>query len=135
LDYTVTRSIQIINAHQHTFYRNRLAVKNLISFSVVVKETDLLIFAESLLEEEAIKAVLHYRYHLEEYIRKSPDFARTLMPLPSDKYAPPLIRKMLHASRLAQVGPMASVAGAFAEQVGNDLLRISPSEFMQALLL
>jgi ApbE superfamily uncharacterized protein (UPF0280 family) len=122
LDYTVARSRQTIDAHKHTFYRNRITVTNLIPFSVVVQETDLLMFAESLLEEEAIQAVLHYRYHLEEYIRKYPAFAHTLVPLPPDEYAPPLIRKMLHASRLAQVGPMASVAGALAEQVGNDLL-------------
>jgi len=89
---------------------------------VVIQETDLLIFAERPLKEEAIQAVLHYRHHLEAYIRTYPDFARSLVPLPPDEYAPPLIREMLHASRRAQVGPMASVAGALAEQVGNDLL-------------
>jgi ApbE superfamily uncharacterized protein (UPF0280 family) len=89
---------------------------------VVIQETDLLIFAERPLKEEAIQAVHHYRHHLEEYIRSSPGFARSLVPLPPDEYAPPLIREMLHASRRAQVGPMASVAGALAEQVGNDLL-------------
>jgi len=90
---------------------------------VVIKETDLLIFAESPLEEAAIQSVLHYRHHLEEYISTFPDFARTLVPLPPDESAPPFIREMLCASRLAQVGPMASVAGALAEQVGNDLLQ------------
>jgi len=119
---TVTRSILAIDAQQHTFYRNRIAPKHLIPFSVVVQETDLLIFAESLLREAALQSVLHYRYHLEEYIKKSPAFARTLVPLPPDEYAPPLIREMLLASRRAQVGPMASVAGALAEKVGNDLL-------------
>jgi len=89
---------------------------------VVIQETDLLIFAERSLEEEARQRVLHYRHHLEEYIRTAPHFARSFVPLPPDEYAPPIIREMLHASRCAQVGPMASVAGALAEQVGNDLL-------------
>jgi ApbE superfamily uncharacterized protein (UPF0280 family) len=131
VDFTVTRSIQTIDAPQHTFYRNRITAKHLIPFSVVIKETDLLIFAERPLEEEAIEAVLHYRHHLEEYISTSPDFARSLVPLPPDEYAPPFIRKMLHASRLAQVGPMASVAGALAEQVGNDLLEHTPNVIVE----
>lgn len=98
---------------------------------MVIQETDLLIFAEHSLEEEARQRVLHYRHHLEEYIRTSPDFARSLVPLPPDEYAPPLIREMLHASRRAQVGPMASVAGALAEQVGNDLLEHTPNVIVE----
>jgi ApbE superfamily uncharacterized protein (UPF0280 family) len=89
---------------------------------VVIQETDLLIFAERPLKEEAIESVLHYRRHLEEYISTAPAFARSLVPLAPDEHAPALIREMLSASRRAQVGPMASVAGALAEQVGNDLL-------------
>lgn len=89
---------------------------------MVIKETDLLIFAESSLQEEAVEAVVRCRYHLEEYIKQHPAFARTLVPLPPDEYAPRIIREMLAASRRAHVGPMASVAGALAEQVGNDLL-------------
>lgn len=92
---------------------------------MVVRETDLLIFADSLLQEEALRAVLHYRHHLEDYIRACPDFALSLIPLPPDAYAPPLIREMYNASCRAQVGPMASVAGAIAELVGKDLLQHS----------
>ena len=52
-----------------------------------------------------------------------PEFASTLEPLPLQSNAPPLIREMIRAARLAQVGPMASVAGALAEYVGTDLLK------------
>jgi ApbE superfamily uncharacterized protein (UPF0280 family) len=72
--------------------------------------------------EEAKKAVLQYRYQLEEYIRKTPEFLKSLIPLPLDKSAPSIIKEMMHAATLAHVGPMASVAGAVAEKVGNDLL-------------
>ena len=43
------------------------------------------------------------------------------MPLPEDPLAPPLLRTMLSAARLAGVGPMASVAGAIAQAVGAAL--------------
>ena len=106
-----------------TFYRNRITAKDLISFSLVIKETDLLIFADTFLREEAENAVLHYRHHLEKYIQRSPDFLHSLIPLPFDEQASSIIREMMHAAQLAQVGPMASVAGAIAEKVGKDLLK------------
>jgi hypothetical protein len=106
----------------HAFYRDRIFAKDLIPFALAIKETDLLIFADTSLIEEAKKAVLQYRYQLGEYIRKTPDFLKSLIPLPSDPYAPSIIKEMFKAAILAQVGPMASVAGAIAEMVGKDLL-------------
>ena len=109
-------------AEQHTFYRDNIIIKDLISFSVVIKETDLLILADTLLIEEVKEKVMQYRYHLDKYISKNPDFLKSLIPLPSDPYAPSIIKEMSQAAILAQVGPMASVAGAIAEMVGKDLL-------------
>ena len=111
-----------VNAEQHTFYRDNIIIKDLISFSLVIKETDLLILADTLLIEEAKEKVLQYRYHLDKYISKNPDFLKSLIPLPYDPYAPSIIKEMFKAAILAQVGPMASVAGAIAEMVGKDLL-------------
>jgi len=112
-----------IKAEQRAIYRNRITVKDLISFSLPIKETDLLIFADTLLREEAEKAVLHYRYQIEEYIRRFPDFLYSLTPLPYDENSPSIVKEMMQAAILAQVGPMASVAGAIAEKVGKDLLK------------
>jgi len=112
-----------IKAEQRAIYRNRITVKDLISFSLLIKETDLLIFADTLLREEAEKAVLHYRYQIEEYIRRFPDFLYSLTPLPYDENSPSIVKEMMQAAILAQVGPMASVAGAIAEKVGKDLLK------------
>jgi len=107
---------------RHAFYRDRIFAKDLIPFALAIKETDLLIFADTSLIEEAKKAVLQYRYQLEEYTRKTPEFLKSLIPLPFDEYAPSIIKEMMRAAMLAQVGPMASVAGAVAEKVGKDLL-------------
>ncbi len=38
---------------------------------------------------------------------------------------PPIVREMIRTSRLAQVGPMAAVAGAIAQYVSKDLLALS----------
>jgi hypothetical protein len=46
-----------------------------------------------------------------------------LIPLALNEIAPPIIKEMLRSALLAQVGPMASVAGAIAEFVGKDLLK------------
>jgi len=39
-----------------------------------------------------------------------------------EAYAPAIVKDMAEAARLAGVGPMAAVAGAIAQAVGNDLL-------------
>lgn len=109
--------------HQQRFYRDRIIAQHLVSFTVVVQETDLFILAETQLADRARQSVLNYRYQLEEYIRQHPSFLHTLTPLPPDPHAPPLVRAMMEAARQADVGPMAAVAGALAAQVGEDLLQ------------
>ncbi len=110
-------------------YRNLLLGQDLVSFEVQVKETDLFIRARRDLRETAYQSILRYRFQLEQYILDRPEFVRSLVPLEDDEFAPPIVRRMLWAGRLAGVGPMASVAGAMAEAVGQDLLRES-SEVM-----
>jgi hypothetical protein len=111
--------------HQHRFYRDRLEVRGLVPFAVAVQETDLFILAESSLADRARESILNYRYQLEAYIRQHPPFLKSFSPLPPDPLAPPMIRDMLRAAAIAGVGPMAAVAGAFAETVGSDLLQYS----------
>jgi ApbE superfamily uncharacterized protein (UPF0280 family) len=103
-------------------YRERVKSDDLVSFEVVVKETDLLIRAESDLQPEAREAVHRCRHQIESYIAMNPGFERSLVPVEEDAFAPKIIREMICSSRLASVGPMASVAGAVAESVGRELL-------------
>lgn len=119
------------DANQRPFYRDQIAAKDLVSFSILIEETDLLILADRNLHEEAEKAVLTYRNQLKKHTSTFPQFLSTLKPLPFQPGAPPLIREMLKASRSAQVGPMASVAGALAEQVGRDLLEHTPQVIVE----
>ncbi|MBW1839574.1 MAG: UPF0280 family protein [Deltaproteobacteria bacterium] len=115
--------MSFLKAEKRTFYRERITAKDLVSFPILIKETDLLIFADNLPKDEAENSVLIYRHQLEDYILKYPHFLDSLIPLPLDESAPSIIQEMMRSAQLAQVGPMASVAGAIAEFVGKDLLK------------
>jgi hypothetical protein len=107
-------------------YRHWIKDKDLISFNIVVKETDLYIRASTNLEKKAYKLVLKYRHALERYIRRHPAFLTSLEPLPVSDDASHIVIEMSAAAEKVGVGPMASVAGAIAEFVGNELLAFSP---------
>ena len=106
-------------------YRDLVKTDDLVKFEVIVKETDLLIRAESDLSEEARESVLKYRHQLETYIAMNPGFQQSLVPLAEDPHAPEIVRKMIQTSQWAGVGPMATVAGAMADLVSRDLLKLS----------
>ena len=106
-------------------YRNKVSDDNLTSFHVIVRETDLYIRADRNLSDVALRSVYKYRGFIESYIKQHPDFLTSLKPIDDNKLAPPIIEDMLRTSRVAGVGPMASVAGAIAEHVGYDLLQLS----------
>jgi uncharacterized protein len=106
-------------------YRNLINYDNLVSFRVIVKETDLLIQAERDLSDNARELVLECRGHLESYIEQYQKFALTLTPWKKTGPAPKIVREMILAGEAAGVGPMAAVAGAVAEIVGRELLKYS----------
>ena len=111
--------------YEERTYRNLVKTDDLVKFEVVVKETDLLIRAERNLSRETRESILKYRHQLETYIAMNPTFRENLVPVKDDPYAPEIVREMVRTSRLANVGPMAAVAGAMAESVSKDLLPFS----------
>ena len=111
--------------YEPRFYREWTKDKDLVSFSVVVKETDLYVRARRNLKRKALKAVLKYRALLERYIERYPEFLTALEPLEVGEDAPQIVKDMAEAARKAGVGPMAAVAGAIAEYVGRELLPFS----------
>jgi hypothetical protein len=111
--------------YQERFYRSRPGSKEWVSFTIQVKETDLWVRAKRDLSEEGYERVFQHRHTVEAYIRQRPEFKEALKPLPPDPLAPAIIRDMLLAGQIAGVGPMAAVAGAIAQYVGQDLLPLS----------
>jgi len=112
-------------------YRHWIKDSDLVSFNVVVKQTNLYIRAQCDLNSKALKSVLKHRTSLEKYIKYHPLFLTTLQPYPVEEGAPTIVKEMSRASQLAGVGPMAAVAGAIAETVGRDLLPLSPEVIVE----
>jgi ApbE superfamily uncharacterized protein (UPF0280 family) len=117
--------------YQPRTYRHWVRGNDLVSFEVMVKETDLYIRARSDLKSKASELVRKYRSMLEEYIEGHPLFLTSLEPLAVEKDAPPLVTEMAEAAKKAGVGPMAAVAGAIAEAVGRELLAFSPEVIVE----
>ena len=116
-------------AYKKRDYR-RMAAAGLTSNNIIVKETDLHILAAGTIEEQGYHFVHRYRNQLENYIAAHPVFLTTLVPLPVDPLAPPIVKDMIRASAAAGVGPMAAVAGAIAEYVGRDFLKAGQEEII-----
>ena len=112
-------------------YRSWITGKDLVSFTVTVKETELFIRARQNLQSKAFRIVLKYREQLEKYIDRHPAFATSLVPLSVTADAPAMVRAMIEATAKAGVGPMASVAGAIAEYAGRELLDYSPEVIIE----
>jgi ApbE superfamily uncharacterized protein (UPF0280 family) len=103
-------------------YRGRIRAKDLMAYRVKVKESDLLILSTHNRGKGALEALLEARMALEAYIALHPDFATSLTPVEVESQAPPLVRQMAQAALLSGVGPMAAVAGAIAQAVGEKLV-------------
>ncbi len=112
--------------YQPRTYRHWVSSPDLVSFSVAVAETDLRISASEDLTEEARRLIIKYRDKLEGYIKEQPLFLSSLEPLPGARGAPSIVKEMVRAARRTGVGPMAAVAGAAAQYVGVELLKLSP---------
>jgi ApbE superfamily uncharacterized protein (UPF0280 family) len=117
--------------YQPRTYRRWIKDDDLVSFNVVVRETDLYIRAASNLEAVATEAVIKYRTLLEDYIESHPLFLHSLEPCIVESDAPAIVREMAQSAGTVGVGPMAAVAGAIAEVVGRDLLAYSPEVIVE----
>jgi len=112
-------------------YRRQTVNGDLVHFRIVVKETDVDIgvrpaaFSRELVfsTEQLIRAE---RAALEAYIARDEAFVRALEPYQPLPGAPTIARDMAAAAALCNVGPMAAVAGAFADRIGKSLVRRSP---------
>lgn len=109
-------------------YRNAMHRNGLAAFEIRHKETDLHVQANTDMSQQVSLWVIELRSQLEDYIREHPHFLTSYTPLPWNEFAPPVARAMLHAALTANVGPMAAVAGAIAEEIGRRCLAAGSSE-------
>ena len=103
-------------------YRELITPRDLFSFQVEIKESNLFVLASRKLPKQTEEALVWCRKDIEQYIYRNPVFRTTFKPFPLEEGMPPIVRTMAEAGREAGVGPMATVAGAIAEFVGKELL-------------
>jgi ApbE superfamily uncharacterized protein (UPF0280 family) len=117
--------------YEERTYRGKVRAGDLVPFTVVVKETDLLVLADRDLSALVKDEVVTHRHQLEGYISRYPVFFKSLRPVAVGRAAPEVVRRMAAAAEAAGVGPMAAVAGAFAELVGEAVLRESAQAIVE----
>lgn len=110
----------------HRFYRQWMRPGGLVPFRVVAGESDLYVWARKDLSREALRSLLAHRRELEDFIRRQPFFRESYLPYRVPASSPEIVRRMAAAAERVGVGPMAAVAGAVAELVGEDLAPLSP---------
>jgi len=108
-------------AYEPRTYRTQVDATGLVGFEVVYAETDLHVSATHDLSVSAGALVRELRGTLECYIADNPRFAESHVPVPVSSGAPAIVMAMAHAAEVAGVGPMAAVAGAFAEAIARVL--------------
>jgi ApbE superfamily uncharacterized protein (UPF0280 family) len=107
------------------FYRDFSPSTRWESYRVQVETSDLYIRAKDRCPLRVQARVRELRAALFAHIQRQPEFLRSLAPVPSLPGEPDIVIRMNRAARQAGVGPMAAVAGAIAESVGQDLARNS----------
>lgn len=111
------------NKYQRRFYRDWVKQKDLHLTRIAVKETDLLILTDKTIDKDFVEQKIRvYRQDIENYITKDRRFLTSLKPIEIELNARPIVKEMSEAAKIANVGPMAAVAGAVAEFLGRDLL-------------
>lgn len=100
-------------------------------------ETDLWIACNPATSEKRLAAfaresIITLRNEVEGYARTFPEFIGSHKPVTFDPQAPVVVRKMLNAAQIARVGPLAAVAGGFAEEVG---IRIKAEFSVEELII
>jgi uncharacterized protein len=111
-------------------YRQTTSHPDLLGFRVCVAETDLQIAADRDLSVLALTAVKQARAAIEAEIARNGRFLTSLEPLPMPTNAIGVVRSMYWAAERAGVGPMAAVAGAVAQVVGEAV----PSQSEQVIV-
>jgi ApbE superfamily uncharacterized protein (UPF0280 family) len=97
------------------------------SFTTGYKDTDLWIGIDPEsyrveMKSFCLEKIRSYRMELENYLIQDHQFGKTLSSWKTLPSAPELAQTMAIAASRAGVGPMAAVAGAFSEKLGQDLM-------------
>ncbi|MCK5129697.1 MAG: UPF0280 family protein [Clostridiales bacterium] len=107
------------------WYRNILASDDLKYFDIKIEQSDLYIASDNIDIPYARKILNKARDDIKMEISKRKEFLTSLEPLSYYGGANDIVSKMYDASMKCNVGPMAAVAGATAQYVGEKYLKVA----------
>lgn len=107
--------------YEERFYRQSTKTNHILEVSY--QESDLLILSSQKIPQELAQEIVKKYYDIiSEYITFNKQFQTSLSPLKDDPSAPEIVKAMLASCNITGIGPFASVAGAIAQYVGQELL-------------
>jgi len=109
-------------------YRSQFNTTRFNGFEVKHLETDLWIGIDTEsfndeMPELTLKKIRALRNELDKYIQTEPFFRKSLKPFHPSETAPSEAVEMAIAAEKAGIGPMSTVAGLFAREVGEEILK------------
>ncbi len=115
-----------VKEYKNRTYRRQFDKERWQGFAVEYKETDVWISIDKHsfhveMPEFAEKTIRSLREMMDIYLCEDPNYALSLTPYSALPNSPLIVRQMSKAAREAGVGPMAAVAGAFAEHIAKEL--------------
>jgi ApbE superfamily uncharacterized protein (UPF0280 family) len=107
-------------------YRRRFCSDRWQSSVVKYKETDVWIGVDktsfrSEISESTTQIIRSLRDTMDVYLNQDPFYVLSLTPYDAQEHAPPIAKRMSEISHKVNVGPMATVAGAFAAHIAQEL--------------
>lgn len=108
--------------HDKRFYRFYRSSERWKAFNVRLHTSDLYIRADQDISESAYALLIEARNKIEQHIEENPEFLTSLDPLTEPASSSDITSLMYKASEAAGTGPMAAVAGAISEYIGEKLL-------------
>ena len=107
-------------------YQHQFNTKRFKSFRVVHKETELWIGIDPAsykknMVDVANNKIVELRTILDDYLKKHPEFQKSLVPIRIVDDMPKEAKLLCAASQKAGIGPMSAIAGLFAQAVGEEI--------------
>jgi ApbE superfamily uncharacterized protein (UPF0280 family) len=117
-----------MNLFEPRTYRSQFNTERFTGFIVKYLETDLWIGIDPAsfkieIKDLAETKIKDLRNQLDNYIKTEPFFKKSLKPFQPAESAPLEAIEMAAAAELAGIGPMSTVAGLFAREVGEEIIQ------------